>query len=82
VTLSIQDSVQISYIYTFEQLSDKTSPDCLVIIDGKESNRDELSKLSPNKIHSFTIIKDDTATKTYGEKGKNGVIIIETKQKL
>jgi TonB-dependent SusC/RagA subfamily outer membrane receptor len=51
----------------------------LIIIDGKETDADILNNLDPENIHSFSILKDKTAIKLYGEKGKNGVIIIETK---
>jgi TonB-dependent SusC/RagA subfamily outer membrane receptor len=53
----------------------------LVIIDGKEAMQDELQALSQDQFHSFTILKDNAATETHGEKGKNGVIIITTKEK-
>jgi hypothetical protein len=51
----------------------------LTIIDGKETDETELSKLKADAIHSFRIYKDAAAVKKYGEKGKNGVIVIETK---
>lgn len=49
----------------------------LVLIDGKERNLDEISV---DDIESFTVLKDEKATMIYGEKGKNGVILITTKQ--
>ena len=51
----------------------------LVIIDGEESNI-SLNSIDPNQIESISVLKDKTATTLYGEKGKNGVIIIETKE--
>ncbi|WP_195405915.1 M56 family metallopeptidase [Bacteroides congonensis] len=49
----------------------------LVIVDGKEAlEKDALSKISPDRIKSITILKDKSATAVYGEKGKNGVIIV------
>ena len=49
----------------------------LVIVDGKEVlEKDALSKISPERIRSISVLKDKTATAIYGEKGKNGVIII------
>jgi hypothetical protein len=51
----------------------------LVIINGKESSSDELSKLKSEEIHSVTVMKNDAAVKVYGEKGKNGVFVIVTK---
>ena len=49
----------------------------LVLIDGKERSLDEIGV---DDIESFTVLKDESATKIYGEKGKNGVILIKTKQ--
>ena len=49
----------------------------LVIIDGKEAlEEDAISKLAPDRIKNFTILKDKSATDIYGERGKNGVLII------
>ncbi|MDR1516658.1 MAG: hypothetical protein LBS52_00915 [Dysgonamonadaceae bacterium] len=53
----------------------------LIILDGKEVSEEEMQKLSPDDIQSFSVLKDSSATKVYGEKGKNGVIIIEMKKK-
>jgi TonB-dependent SusC/RagA subfamily outer membrane receptor len=51
----------------------------LVIIDGKEYYSDILKALDLYKIESVSVLKDAVATAHYGEKGKNGVIIIKTK---
>jgi TonB family protein len=51
----------------------------LIIIDGKEVEMD-LNKLNPNSISSINVLKGGENTNSkYGEKGKNGVIIITTK---
>ena len=50
----------------------------LVIIDGKEAmEKDALSKLAPDHIKSISVLKDKSAQVLYGDKGKNGVIIVE-----
>ena len=49
----------------------------LVLIDGKEGN---IEDLKVEDIEYFTVIKNDEALKAYGEKGKNGVILITTKK--
>lgn len=36
----------------------------------------ELSSIAPEKIESITVIKDSSALKPYGEKGKNGMTVI------
>jgi hypothetical protein len=50
----------------------------LIILNGKEVNKAILDKISPTDIKSVNILKDKEATLKYGDKGKNGVVIIET----
>ncbi|AUD03295.1 M56 family metallopeptidase [Spirosoma pollinicola] len=54
--------------------------DPLYIIDGIEANKAGMAKISPNKIENVTVLKGASAG-AYGEKGKNGVILITTKTK-
>ncbi len=54
--------------------------DPLFIIDGKESSKEEMEKFDPGSIESITVLKDASATKKYGKKGKDGVILITTKK--
>ena len=51
----------------------------LYIADGKEVTSSIMSALDANKIKSMTILKGEDATDLYGEKGKNGVILITLK---
>ena len=51
----------------------------LYIVDGKEIEK--LENVNPKEIESITILKDQVATELYGEKGKNGVIILTTESK-
>ena len=51
----------------------------LYIVDGKEVTSSILSALDVNKIESMTVLKNESATEVYGEKGKNGVILITLK---
>lgn len=52
----------------------------LYLVDGKELTAEEVKKISPKDIHSINILKDSKATDKYGEKGKNGVMVITTKE--
>jgi TonB-dependent SusC/RagA subfamily outer membrane receptor len=54
------------------------SPHPLIIIDGKEAK--SLKNIASDDINSITILKDQSAKKLYGDKGKNGVIVIKTKK--
>ncbi|MEO6347359.1 MAG: M56 family metallopeptidase [Aquaticitalea sp.] len=51
----------------------------LFIVDGKTMFSDELSKINPNNIESVNVLKGEKEIESYGEKGKNGVIIVTTK---
>ncbi|MGH2623238.1 MAG: SusC/RagA family TonB-linked outer membrane protein, partial [Sphingobacterium sp.] len=55
----------------------QTSP--LILIDGFESTTDNLARLQPDDIESFSILKDASATVLYGARGANGIIMITTK---
>ena len=52
----------------------------LIIIDGKESTSKGVYAISPELIESTNVLKGETATNKYGERGKNGVIEITTKK--
>ncbi|RKD13244.1 hypothetical protein BCY91_10520 [Pelobium manganitolerans] len=52
----------------------------LLILDGKEF-KGEISDIKSDNIKSINVLKDESATKKYGDKGKNGVIEITTKKK-
>jgi TonB-dependent SusC/RagA subfamily outer membrane receptor len=55
----------------------------LIIVDGVKQSKGffNLNSIDPNTIESISILKDKAATDTYGEEGKEGVIIIKTKKK-
>jgi TonB-linked SusC/RagA family outer membrane protein len=55
----------------------KTSP--LILIDGFESTTDELARLHPDDIESFSVLKDAAATVMYGARSANGIISVSTK---
>ena len=60
-------------------ISTKGDENPLIILDGKQITYDEFKALKPNTIKTRNIIKGDRAKEEYGEKGKNGVINITTK---
>lgn len=51
----------------------------LYIVDGREVTSAVMSALDPLKIEGITVLKDKTATEQYGEKGKNGVLLVSLK---
>jgi TonB-dependent SusC/RagA subfamily outer membrane receptor len=52
----------------------------LYIVDGKKISNDEMTKISPDKIESISVLKDDAAISVYGKDGANGVIVVTTKK--
>ncbi|MBC7615912.1 MAG: TonB-dependent receptor plug domain-containing protein, partial [Pedobacter sp.] len=50
----------------------------LYLVDGKPAGI-SLNELNPNQIESITVLKDAPSTAKYGPEGKNGVILIATK---
>ncbi len=64
---------------TVEVIKDEDD-DILYMIDGKEASKEELEKLDPNMIEKMEVLKGDKATKKYGTKVKDGVILITTKK--
>ncbi|MEG2127191.1 MAG: TonB-dependent receptor plug domain-containing protein [Bacteroides sp.] len=61
----------------FDANGKKTAP--LVIVDGKELPEGSLNLLNPDKIESVSVQKDAQVVALYGDKAKNGVILITLK---
>ena len=57
--------------------SDGKSGKPLFVVDGLEV--ESIESLSPDRIASITVLKDASAEALYGEKGKNGVVVVSTK---
>ena len=53
----------------------------LVIVDGKEIPMSELQSIDKNTIDHIDVLNSKSSYKLYGDKAKNGVIIITTKSK-
>ncbi len=51
----------------------------LILIDGVELTTDDLARLQPDDIESFSVLKDPTTTAIYGARGANGIILVTTK---
>lgn len=52
----------------------------LFVIDGKVVADDGISNLKPDDIATMEVLKNASGTAIYGEKGKNGVVVITTKK--
>ncbi|MFZ4680694.1 MAG: SusC/RagA family TonB-linked outer membrane protein [Flavobacterium sp.] len=56
------------------------STDPLYVVDGIPLTQAFFRNLNPNDIESVTVLKDASATAIYGNRGTNGVILINTKK--
>lgn len=51
----------------------------LLVVDGVQKQDQEWKAISPNDIESVSVLKNEQATSLYGDEGKNGVVLIVTK---
>lgn len=52
----------------------------LMIVDGEKVDMKTFEELNPDKIVSISVLKDAPSVEEYGEEGKDGVILVTTKQ--
>ena len=52
----------------------------LYVVDGKEVSREDYNRLKPEDFAAVTVMDVGPAKKAYGEKGRYGATIVETKQ--
>jgi bla regulator protein blaR1 len=60
--------------------TDKSEFNPLIILDGNVITKAEMQKLNPDTFQSIDVWKDEKAIEKYGEKGKDGVIVITSKK--
>jgi thiol-disulfide isomerase/thioredoxin len=53
----------------------------MYILDGEIVDKTQINAVNPNDIKSVSILRDKSATDKYGEKAKNGVLLMVTKKK-
>ncbi|MFO3728043.1 TonB-dependent receptor [Butyricimonas muris] len=68
------------YIRGITSFQSKANIDPLILIDGVESSKLDLSRMVPEDIETFSVMKDASATAMYGARGANGVILVTTKK--
>ncbi len=59
-------------------IADNTQKPLLYILDGKEVAINEITSNPPEMLLTFTVLKGKEAVKIYGEKARNGVVVIES----
>jgi Antirepressor regulating drug resistance, predicted signal transduction N-terminal membrane component len=58
---------------------DSTHAEPLILIDGKKVTKAEMQQIDPETFSSVNIFKDSLAVSKFGDEGKNGVIVINSK---
>ena len=66
---------------TTKNATTASTHDPLIIVDNKEVTKEEYEKIASEKIDHIDVLKPESqaAKELYGDKGKNGVIVITTK---
>ena len=54
--------------------------DPLILLDNVEVSSDDLARVQPDDIASFSVLKDSASIKVYGKRGANGVILVNTQR--
>ena len=78
INITISDLNDISVQNNSIILKGNSKP--LFVVDGKEVS--QVEDIHPDTIKSISVLKGESAVKTYGEKGKNGVIVITLKKEV
>lgn len=65
---------------TIRPSKDGKEKDMLFMVDGKECKADEWTLTDSDHIETISLLISDAAMKVYGEKGKNGVVVVTTKK--
>lgn len=82
----IKDNDEAIYITTKNSdkemvyISSNENDNPLIIVDGKEVSKKEFDKIKSDQIEKVEVLKGENATKKYGKKAKDGVIIVTTKK--
>ncbi|MBS0026755.1 M56 family metallopeptidase [Chitinophaga sp. 22321] len=81
VYISLKPSHSAGLVIVKDRISGKIPQDVLVVVDGVPMRDGKtMESIPPDKIESITVLKDKNATAIYGSAGKNGVILVTTKQ--
>ncbi len=59
----------------------ESSKQPLIIVDGRVQPNAEINKINPKSIEKIEVLKNESATKLYGDAGKNGVILVTSRPK-
>lgn len=74
-----QASIVLSGAVTDNGIIVDNTVEALIVVDGIEVSPESFSKMSAEDINSMTVLKGNSAVELYGDKGRKGVIVVETK---
>jgi TonB family protein len=80
MTKSATEINEVVVSYPGDKQLAEIKPYPYVLIDGVPSDEKALKLLDPDRIESVNVLKDEQATSKYGDKGKDGVILVTTKK--
>ena len=86
-SLSSSNNIQVQKInykdthVTIKGIGSSSNQKIIYIVDGKEINSGDFNKIHPNDIERIDVLKDKKAIEKYGDKAKDGVIVVTTKAK-
>ncbi|WP_342646723.1 TonB family protein [Mucilaginibacter sp. CSA2-8R] len=82
VTDSTSSKQPLKMLVLSRKKTDTNAPQPMIVIDGKEAPEGLLlNNVKADQINRIDVYKDENATRLYGDKGKNGVVAISTKNK-
>lgn len=74
-----QASIVLSGAVTDNGIIADNTVEALIVVDGIEVSPESFSKMNAEDIKSMTVLKGNSAVELYGDKGRKGVIVVETK---
>lgn len=74
-------NTQENRTFQFKFKKEEDIKNILYIVNGKEISETDFKTIQPNDIESINVLKDKKAIDKYGEKGKEGVLEIQLKDK-
>ena len=66
---------------TIKGIGSSSNQKTIYIVDGKEQNSEDFRKIHPGDIERIDVLKDKKTLEKYGDKAKDGVLLITTKAK-
>ena len=80
VTFRLQggENEEKAEVRVFKTYADASDP--LFILDGKPIPSEQVKEIDPSTIANMEVLKDQPAIEKYGDKAKNGVVVITTKK--